>query len=147
VNLALREIFDDIYLSVPLQVVFLDSDFVIFPFSMIAAPLVEASTRDARSPENLYATGTTVACSTEGVSALSVISLRRNGISTTSEEQRSRSFRSLGKTACEKFHPALLCRSTRRAMSSGSQAQTLRWEDARLRRSCSSRGALTSAGF
>ena len=35
------------------------------------------------------------------------------------EEQRSRSLRSLCKTACEKLHPALLCRSTRRVMSSG----------------------------
>src|SRR5262249_36030365 len=29
------------------------------------------------------------------------------------EEQRSRSLRSLSKTACEKLHPALFCRSTR----------------------------------
>ena len=34
------------------------------------------------------------------------------------EEQRGRSLRSVGETACEKFHPALLCRSTRRVMSS-----------------------------
>src|SRR5262249_32650543 len=34
------------------------------------------------------------------------------------EKQRSRSLRSLGKTACEKVHPALLCCSTRGAMSS-----------------------------
>ena len=34
------------------------------------------------------------------------------------EEQRSRSLRSVGETACEKLHPALLCRSTRRVMSS-----------------------------
>ena len=42
------------------------------------------------------------------------------------EEQRSRSLRSVGETACEKFHPALLCRSTCRVMSSGSQACRLR---------------------
>src|SRR4029077_14923376 len=34
------------------------------------------------------------------------------------EEQHSRSLRSLGEAAFEKFHPALLCRSTRRVMSS-----------------------------
>ena len=34
------------------------------------------------------------------------------------EEQRGRSLRSVGETAFEKFHPALLCRSTRRVMSS-----------------------------
>ena len=34
------------------------------------------------------------------------------------EEQRSRSLRSLGEAAFEKFHPALLCRSTCRVMSS-----------------------------
>ena len=44
------------------------------------------------------------------------------------EEQRGRSLRSFSKTACEKLHPALLCCSTRRVMSSGSQARTLRRE-------------------
>ena len=34
------------------------------------------------------------------------------------EEQRSRSLRSLGKAAFEKFHPALPCLSMRRVMSS-----------------------------
>ena len=34
------------------------------------------------------------------------------------EEQRGRSLRSLGEAAFEKFDPALLCRSTRRLMSS-----------------------------
>ena len=34
------------------------------------------------------------------------------------EEQRSRSLRSVGETACEKLDQALLCRSTRRVMSS-----------------------------
>ena len=37
------------------------------------------------------------------------------------EEQRGRSLRSVGETACEKLHLALLCRSTRGVMSSGSQ--------------------------
>src|SRR4029453_806110 len=39
------------------------------------------------------------------------------------EEQRSCSLRSVGETTCEKLHPALLCRSPRRVMSSGSQAR------------------------
>ena len=34
------------------------------------------------------------------------------------EEEHGRALRSAGETACEKFHPALLCRSPRRAMSS-----------------------------
>src|SRR5438067_10495363 len=34
------------------------------------------------------------------------------------EEQHCRSLRSVGETAFEKVHPALLCRSTRRVMSS-----------------------------
>src|SRR2546430_5880881 len=34
------------------------------------------------------------------------------------EKQRSRSLRSLGEAACQKFDQALLCRSTRRVMSS-----------------------------
>src|SRR5205823_12384410 len=34
------------------------------------------------------------------------------------EEQRSRSLRDLGEKALERFHPALLCRSRRRIMSS-----------------------------
>src|SRR5205807_3097283 len=42
------------------------------------------------------------------------------------EEQRGRSLRSRGEKALKRFHPALLCRSTRRVMSSGSQARTLR---------------------
>src|SRR5437899_9974961 len=33
------------------------------------------------------------------------------------EKQRSRSLRDLGEKALERFHPALLCRSTRRVMS------------------------------
>jgi hypothetical protein len=34
------------------------------------------------------------------------------------EKQRGRSLRSVGETACEKLHPALLCCSTRGVMSS-----------------------------
>src|SRR5438132_1421473 len=48
------------------------------------------------------------------------------------EEQRGRSLRNRGEKAFERFHPALICRSTRRVMSSGSQARTLRREAASL---------------
>src|SRR6266704_2834564 len=48
------------------------------------------------------------------------------------EEQRSRSLRSRGEKALERFHLGLLCCSTRGLMSSGSQARTLRREAASL---------------
>src|SRR5947199_723147 len=48
------------------------------------------------------------------------------------EEQRGRSLRSCGEKALERIHPGLLCCSTLRVMSSGSQARTLRREAASL---------------